>query len=91
MKESNLALQREDFPRHWTVEDGELVSDGHSPYAATEAEFGDMDLWLECKTVAGTDSGIYLRGVPQVQIWDWHQPWNPKNPFRRPHLVCCPG
>jgi len=85
-KEADLARQREEFPRHWTVENGELVSDGHGPYAVTEAEFGDMDLRLEYKTVAGTDSGIYLRGVPQVQIWDWHQPWNPKNPARRPHL-----
>ena len=25
---------------------------------------------LEYKTVAGADSGIYLRGVPQIQIWD---------------------
>jgi len=22
------------------------------------------------------DSGLYLRGVPQVQIWDAHNQWN---------------
>lgn len=83
---ANLAAQREEFPKHWTVENGELVNSGRGPYATTEAEFGDIELLLEYKTVAGADSGIYLRGVPQVQIWDWHQPWDSKNPTRRPHL-----
>ena len=32
------------------------------------------------------DSGIYLRGTPQVQIWDWNQVFDPKNPTRKPHL-----
>ena len=85
-KAANLATQREEFPRHWTIENGELVNDGHGPYATTEAEFGDIELLIDYRTVAGADSGIYLRGVPQVQIWDWHQPWDAKNPTRRPHL-----
>lgn len=85
-KEANLALQREEFPNHWTIENGELVNDGHGPYATTDEEFGDIELHLEYKTVAGADSGIYLRGTPQVQIWDWNQVFNPKKPTRRPHL-----
>ena len=32
------------------------------------------------------DSGIYLRGTPQVQIWDRNQVFDPKRPTRRPHL-----
>ena len=32
------------------------------------------------------DSGIYLRGTPQVQIWDWNQVFDPKTPTRKPHL-----
>lgn len=55
---------------HWRVEDGELVNDGEGAYLTTDAEFGDFELALEYKTVAGADSGIYLRGCPQVQIWD---------------------
>jgi hypothetical protein len=85
-KEANLAQQRAEFPKNWTVENGELVNDGHGPYATTEAEFGDIELLIEYKTVPHADSGIYLRGAPQVQIWDWHQVWDPKAPTRRPHL-----
>lgn len=57
--------------QHWTVENGELVNDGAGPYLTTEQEFGDMELLLEYKTVPRADSGIYLRGTPQVQIWDF--------------------
>jgi hypothetical protein len=85
-KEANLALQRTEFPKNWSVENGELVNDGHGPYATTEEEFGDIELRIEYKTVPNADSGIYLRGTPQVQIWDWHQIFDPKNPTRKPHL-----
>ncbi len=85
-KAANLAQQRSEFADYWTVEDGELVNDGRGPYATTEEEFGDIELLLEYKTVAGADSGIYLRGTPQVQIWDWNQVFNPERPTRKPHL-----
>ncbi len=55
---------------HWSVENGELVNDGKGDYATTEKNYGDFELFVEYKTVPGADSGIYLRGVPQVQIWD---------------------
>lgn len=85
-KEKNRAAQRAEFAKHWRVENGALVNDGHGPYATTEDEYGDMEFLIEYKTVAGADSGIYLRGTPQVQIWDWHQVFNPERPTRRPHL-----
>jgi hypothetical protein len=85
-KEANLAQQRAEFPQHWRVENGELVNDGHGPYATTDEEFGDIELRLEYKTVPKADSGIYLRGTPQVQIWDWNQKFDPKSPTRKPHL-----
>src|ERR1043166_2362347 len=56
---------------HWYVENGELVNDGFGDYATTEKDYGDFELFVEYKTVPLADSGIYLRGVPQVQIWDW--------------------
>jgi hypothetical protein len=59
-----------DMKAHWSVEGDELVNDGHGKYATTEKDYGDFELLLEYKTVALADSGIYLRGVPQVQIWD---------------------
>ncbi len=59
-----------DIRKHWRVEDGILVNDGKGLFLSTEKNYGDFELKLEYKTVAGADSGIYLRGVPQVQIWD---------------------
>lgn len=85
-KDANLKQQRADFPKHWSVENGELVNVGTGPYATTDAEFGDIEFLLEYKTVAKADSGIYLRGTPQVQIWDKNQEFNEKNPTRKPHL-----
>ena len=55
---------------HWRADNGELVNDGFGDYASTVKDYGDFELLLEYKTVAKADSGIYLRGVPQVQIWD---------------------
>ena len=56
---------------HWSVQDGELVNDGHGAFLTTDQDFGDAVFTLEYKTVAQADSGIYLRGCPQVQIWDY--------------------
>ncbi len=78
------AMQAE-FPQHWRVENGELVNAGTGPYATTVAEFGDVEILIEYKTVAGADSGIYLRGTPQVQIWDVNQPSLPAKPDRNPN------
>ncbi len=59
-----------DVLEHWSVDKGELVNDGHGVYLTTAEDYGDFELLLDYKTVAKADSGIYLRGVPQVQIWD---------------------
>ena len=56
---------------HWRAENGELVNDGQGAYATTEKDYGDFELLVEYKTVPLADSGIYLRGCPQVQIWDY--------------------
>ena len=73
-KATGVASSPEDqasFRAHWRVEDGALVNDGHGLYATTAEQFGDIELHIEYKTVAKADSGIYLRGSPQVQIWDF--------------------
>ena len=85
-KAADLAKQRADFPLHWRVENGELVNAGTGPYATTDEAFGDIELRIEYKTVAKADSGIYLRGNPQIQIWDLNQVFDPKKPDRKPHL-----
>ncbi|WP_437200976.1 family 16 glycoside hydrolase [Planctomicrobium sp. SH664] len=85
-KEENLRKQREEFPLHWKVENGELINSGTGPYATTNDEYGDIELLLEYKTVPKADSGIYLRGTPQVQIWDWNQKSDPKKPNRNAYF-----
>jgi len=60
-----------DAKQHWSVEEGVLVNDGHGVFLTTEKEYGDMELLLEYRVVPQADSGIYLRGTPQVQIWDY--------------------
>lgn len=85
-KEAAIRKMSDEFPQHWRVENGELVNAGTGPYATTDREFGDFELTVEYKTVPGADSGIYLRGIPQVQIWDINQADDPKRPDRRPRL-----
>lgn len=59
-----------DIKKHWRVDGDDLVNDGHGLFLTTEKNYGDFELRLEYKTVAKADSGIYLRAIPQVQIWD---------------------
>ena len=70
-REAQLAAWMKEARVHWTVDNGELVNDGKGPYLTTNEDYGDIELLLEYKTVAKADSGIYLRGTPQVQIWDY--------------------
>ena len=71
---SELAEKRnkslENINKHWHVEDGILINDGKGLYLTTLENFSDFELRLEYNTVAKADSGVYLRGYPQVQIWD---------------------
>jgi len=55
---------------HWRVENGILIFDGKGKNICTVEEFGDFELLVDWKIEKGGDSGIYLRGSPQVQIWD---------------------
>jgi len=66
-----IAKDTAEAKKHWHVVDGALVNDGKGPYLTTDEEFGDIELMIDYKTVPRADSGIYLRGTPQVQIWDY--------------------
>ena len=70
-RDAQIAKWTASMKEHWSVQNGELVNDGKGSYATTEKDYGDFELLLEYKTVALADSGIYLRGCPQVQIWDY--------------------
>jgi len=68
---AKMAEWMADAEQHWTVENGELVNDGHGAYLVTNQDYRDYELLIEYKTVPRADSGIYLKGNPQVQIWDY--------------------
>lgn len=59
-----------EMQRHWRADGDVLVSDGTGPYATTIADYGDFELLVDYATGPKADSGVYLRGCPQVQIWD---------------------
>jgi hypothetical protein len=63
----------------WSVEDGVLVNrplqkagGQHISYGnlRTEAEFEDFNLKLEVNVLKGNNSGVYLRGIYEVQVSD---------------------
>ena len=60
-----------DLKKHWSVKNGELVNDGSGLYLSTEKDYGDFELRVDYNMLPKGDSGIYLRGLPQVQIWDF--------------------
>ena len=54
----------------WVVKDGLLVFTGHGDNLCTQKQYGDFELFVDWKITEKGDAGIYLRGTPQVQIWD---------------------
>lgn len=59
-----------DLAAHWKVDNGELVNDGKGLYMTTDKDYRDYELYVSWKLIAKGDSGVYLKGTPQVQIWD---------------------
>ena len=55
---------------HWTARDGILHYDGKGQSLQTAKDYANFELWVDWKIGPKGDSGIYLRGNPQVQIWD---------------------
>jgi len=55
---------------HWHVVDGVLYFDGHGASLCTDKDYANFEMWVDWKIEKFGDSGLYLRGSPQVQIWD---------------------
>ncbi len=57
---------------NWNVQNGELVFSGKGDNLCTKKAYGDFEMLVDWKLYPGKepDAGIYLRGTPQVQIWD---------------------
>jgi len=60
----------DDMRAHWSVDDGVLVFDGKGQSLCTAKDYGNFEMYVDWKIKDKGDSGIYLRGTPQVQIWD---------------------
>ena len=64
----------EQMRKDWKVQDGLLVFDGTGyDNLCSEKQYGDIEMYVDWKLdPAGpeADAGIYLRGTPQVQMWD---------------------
>ncbi|MDR2775941.1 MAG: DUF1080 domain-containing protein [Tannerella sp.] len=57
----------------WSAVGGELVFNGKGDNICTDRQYGDFEMYVDWKLdPAGqdADAGIYLRGTPQVQVWD---------------------
>jgi len=67
------AQANEKMRAHWQAVDGVLVFDGGGDSLCTDKDYGDFEMYVDWKIKPQGDSGIYLRGTPQVQIWDPNQ------------------
>ena len=76
----DLTGWKDDGSGHWRAENGMIVYDGGGWQPApdtvfernlrTEKEYGDFVLLIDWKIEKDGNSGIYLRGDLQVEIWD---------------------
>ncbi|MBT3378714.1 MAG: DUF1080 domain-containing protein [Lentisphaerae bacterium] len=81
----------DDMRKHWSIKEEALVFDGKGHSLCTAKDYADIEMLVDWKIQAGGDSGIYLRGSPQIQIWDpakwpvgsgglYNNKKNPRNP-----------
>ncbi len=56
----------------WVAENGTLLFTGKGDNLCTVKDYADFEMTVDWKLYPGKepDAGVYLRGTPQVQIWD---------------------
>ncbi len=77
--------------QHWKAVDGVITYDGKANSLCTSEDFADFEMLVDWKIEPKGDSGLYLRGSPQVQIWDdevgsgglYNNQKNPSKPTRK--------
>ena len=74
MKADELAKKQAEADKkallNWSVKDGCIWFTGSGDNLCSVKEYGDFELLADWRITKDGDSGIYLRGSPQVQIWD---------------------
>lgn len=81
----------------WLAQGEELHFTGHGDNLCSVKDYQDFELTIDWKIEKDGDAGLYLRGSPQVQIWDiartnvgaqvgsgglYNNQINPKNPLK---------
>lgn len=74
MSEKELAQKQVEANKkmleNWGVKDGMIVFSGHGANLCSIKEYGDFEMIVDWRISKDGDSGVYLRGTPQIQIWD---------------------
>lgn len=74
MRPAELAKRQAEADRrvseNWSVKDGMIWFNGKGNNLCSVDQYGDFEMLVDWKITKEGDSGIYLRGTPQVQIWD---------------------
>lgn len=81
----------------WEAKGEELHFTGHGDNLCSVKDYQDFEMYVDWKIEKDGDAGIYLRGSPQVQIWDisrtnvgaqvgsgglYNNQSNPRNPLK---------
>ncbi|MHA8080848.1 3-keto-disaccharide hydrolase [Aquirufa regiilacus] len=81
----------------WLAQGEELHFTGHGDNLCSVKDYQDFEMFVDWKIEKEGDAGLYLRGSPQVQIWDisltrvgaqvgsgglYNNQINPKNPLK---------
>ena len=74
MSRDELAAKQAEANRkmaaNWSVRDGMIVFNGSGDNLCTIRDYADFEMLVDWRITKDGDSGVYLRGTPQVQIWD---------------------
>jgi len=74
MKTKELAARQKEadirMMNNWSVRDGMIWFSGSGDNMCSVKDYGDFEMYVDWRITRDGDSGIYLRGSPQVQIWD---------------------
>ncbi|MEI6140706.1 MAG: DUF1080 domain-containing protein [Mariniphaga sp.] len=74
MASKDLELKQQEanqkIANNWSAKDGCIVFNGAGDNLCSVKKYGDFEMVVDWRITKKGDSGIYLRGSPQVQIWD---------------------
>ncbi|NOR76195.1 MAG: DUF1080 domain-containing protein [Draconibacterium sp.] len=74
MSEDELAEKQAEADKkvseNWSVKDGKIVFSGKGHNLCSVKDYANFEMIVDWLITKEGDSGLYLRGTPQVQIWD---------------------